>query len=55
MTELLTGHHSWLAYDISKEIFEQLLRGGYVKIEDEFHIRGIIQLKLEESRGGRQK
>lgn len=48
--ELLTGHHSWLAYDIAKEIVEGLVEGRYIDVKNELQVRGMIQIKLEESR-----
>jgi len=45
--ELLTGHHSDLAYDIAEEIVDRLVRGGYVTGKDALMVRGIIQIKLE--------
>lgn len=48
--ELLTGHHSDLAYNVAKEIAEALHRGDMIHARDMTHVRGIIQIHLEKSR-----
>lgn len=50
--ELLTGHRSWLAYDIAQEIVNDLVKGRYLAEKDALQVRGIIQIKLEEKREG---
>lgn len=40
--------HSWVAFDVAKKITERLFEGKCIQEKDILHVRGIIQITLEE-------